>query len=204
MPQGSALVTGILLAGGKSRRMGVDKGRIEIEGRSLYQITLGVLSTVCDRVMVSTCGPEPVPAGYLIVCDEVRGIGPMGGVYTCLRRSETELNLVISYDMPLVKGPLLRELLSQAEGSDMVVPAMEGVPPEPLCAVYRKSTANVMEEMIGLGDHAMHKLYSRVRTKVVAIGPHYPWFEPGLFLNLNRPEDLRQLKRHRNVYVPGK
>jgi len=184
--------------------MGMDKGNIEIGGRSLYRFTLDVLSEVCGTVVVSTCNPESAPSGYPSVCDEVRGIGPMGGVYTCLRRSDTELNLVVSYDMPMINKFLLHELLRQADGADVVVPAKEGVPPEPLCAVYRKNTVNHLKEMIASGDHAMHRLFSRVSTTVVPVGPEYPWYHPELFLNLNRPEDLRRLENYLKLHAPGK
>ena len=185
-------ITGILLAGGKSSRMGREKGGIEIGDRTLLRNGLDILEKCCDEILVSTCTGLPEVDGYTQVCDEIRDIGPMGGVFTCLRYSNSNRNLVLSYDMPLVNSDLLFRLLDEAQEADLVVPALGDGWPEPLCAMYRKSTMETLSKLIEKGNYAMHDLYALVRTRVLRIGPGSPGFHPDLFLNVNRPEDLKR------------
>jgi molybdopterin-guanine dinucleotide biosynthesis protein A len=187
-------ITGILLAGGKSSRMGREKGEIGIRGRSLLRTTLEILERSCDMVLISTCSDVPGLKGYRQVCDEIPGIGPMGGVYTCLRQSETELNLVFSYDMPMVIPALFEAMLAMGEDADLVVPALGEGLPEPLCAVYRKNVADSLQQLISQGNYAMYELFALVRTRILRVGPERLFYHPDLFLNVNRPTDLQRYR----------
>jgi molybdopterin-guanine dinucleotide biosynthesis protein A len=104
-------ITGILLAGGQSSRMGRDKGMIRIGKFLMYQYPLKVLESLCDEILISTCNPMEIEEDYEQVCDEIPGIGPIGGVVTCLEKSSNDLNIILSYDLPLVNRDLFTELL---------------------------------------------------------------------------------------------
>jgi molybdopterin-guanine dinucleotide biosynthesis protein A len=186
-------VTGILLAGGMSSRMGREKGSLRIGGRMLYEYPLRALEMVCDQILISTSNSFPGILTHTTVCDEIRGIGPMGGIHACLERSSTDLNLVLSYDLPLVNVGLLNYLLEKSGDWDMVAPAVQTGRPEPLCALYRKSMSSVFRALIEEKRFAVHGAISRVRSQVLLIQPGMPFFHPGLFLNINRREDLERL-----------
>jgi len=194
MAGNSNSLTGILLAGGNSSRMGREKGGIEVRGRTLFRTALGTLEKSCDKVMISTCSKLPGLERYRQVCDEIRGIGPMGGLYSCLRQSDSELNLVFSNDMPMVTPDLLKALVKEADGADLVIPSLGDRPPEPLCALYRKGVAERLHELIVGGTYAVHELFPLVRTKFLRIGPEMPFYHPDLFLNVNRPADLQRYR----------
>jgi molybdenum cofactor guanylyltransferase len=100
-----------LLAGGQSSRMGRDKGMIRIGKFLMYQYPLKVLESLCDEILISTCNPMEIKEDYEQVCDEIPGIGPIGGVVTCLKKSSNDLNIILSYDLPLVNRELFAELL---------------------------------------------------------------------------------------------
>lgn len=186
-------VTGILLAGGRSRRMGCEKGTLRIGSSFLYQFPLGVLKGICDEILVSTCEGSVFQVDHQMVCDEVKGIGPLGGIYSCLKQSSTELNLVLSYDMPLVKESLFRLLISELGEYDIVLPGISKEKPEPLCGIYRKGTASIMEEMISKKDFAVNHLLSRCHSKIVPISGKMECWQPDLFLNINSKEDLKRI-----------
>ncbi len=186
-------VTGILLAGGLSRRMGREKGMIRLRDRYLFQYPLRVLETVCDEILISSCrGPLP-ETNHPTVCDEVEEIGPMGGIHACLRRSATDYNLVLSYDLPMVNSGLMKFLLSHREGHDLVVPAIHPERPEPLCGVYHRRVADIFDRMIREMQYAVHMTISKAKGKVILIDRSHPFFHPDLFLNINRKEDLEKL-----------
>ena len=193
MPAKKQKITGILLAGGMSRRMGSEKGTLRIGNSFLYQYPLSVLEELCDEVLVSTCDGSTLRVDHQKVCDEVKGIGPLGGIYSCLKRSPNELNLVLSYDMPLVNESLFRLLLSEIEDYDIVLPGMPEKRPEPLCGIYRKHTLATMEEMISNKDFAVNHLLTRCHSKIVPISNEMECWLPELFLNINSKEDLDRI-----------
>jgi len=193
MPANKLNITGILLAGGKSRRMGSEKGKLRIGSSLLYQFPLGVLEDLCDEILVSSCDGSALQVEHQLVCDEVKGIGPLGGIYSCLKQSSHELNLVLSYDMPLVNESLFRLLINELGDCDIALPGISEKRPEPLCGIYRKRTASIMEEMISKKDFAVNHLLTRCNSKVVPISEKMECWRPDLFLNINSKEDLKRI-----------
>jgi len=189
----SPKITGILLAGGLSKRMGREKGILRIGNALLYQYPLGVLESVCDEVLVSTCNDSVLKVKHRIVCDEVKGMGPMGGIYSCLKASASDLNLVLSYDMPLVNDALFRLLLSESATYDIVLPGVNQKRPEPLCGLYRKSIASIMKEMMDENDLTVHHLLKRCNSNIITISSEMECWRPDLFMNINSKEDLNNI-----------
>lgn len=193
MLKNNAKITGILLAGGMSRRMGTEKGMLKIGRRLLYEYPLEVLEGICDEVLISTCKDFAISVNHRMVCDEVKGIGPLGGIYSCLKQSSNELNLVLSYDMPLVNESLLRLLISEGEAFEIVLPSMHERRPEPLCGLYRRSITDAMKEMISQNDLAVNHLLTRCHSRIVPISEELECWHPDLFLNINSSEDLHRI-----------
>jgi molybdenum cofactor guanylyltransferase len=186
-------ITGILLAGGLSSRMGREKGLVRIGERYLYQYPLAVLTSLCKEILISTCGNLPVKESYPLVCDDIPGLGPLGGILTCLRRSSNETCIVLSYDLPAVSEELMRYLLNESIGYDAVFPAIRPGRPEPLCAVLRKSLIPELERMVMKGEYAVRNMIPLTNSRVLPIRDDLPFYHPGLFLNINREEDLERL-----------
>ncbi|MCK5137343.1 MAG: molybdenum cofactor guanylyltransferase [Bacteroidales bacterium] len=186
-------ITGILLAGGMSKRMGREKGILKIGDRFLYQYPLRILEALCDEILISTCKNFTPPLAYPTVCDEVAGIGPMGGIYTCLNRSSNDLNIVLSYDMPLVNEGLLKHLIHESEAHDIVLPALQKNKPEPLCSIYRKSVAGVFRDLIEKNIFAVHRILPLVNSRTILIDDRMPFYNPDIFLNINQESDLNRL-----------
>jgi molybdopterin-guanine dinucleotide biosynthesis protein A len=186
-------ITGILLAGGMSRRMGTDKGSLKIGRRLLYEYPLAVLEGICEEVLISTCNDTVIRVNHRKICDEVKGTGPLGGIYSCLKQSSSDLNLVLSYDMPLVNDSLLRVLISESESYEIVLPALMERRPEPLCGLYRKSITGLIKEMISQNDLAVNHLLTRCRSRIVPVSEEMECWQPDLFLNINSREDLQRI-----------
>lgn len=186
-------ITGILLAGGMSSRMGREKGMLKLGNLYLYEYPLKVLEACCDDILISTCKEDAIPVDYPRICDEVKGIGPMGGMYTCLKHSTTDLNIILSYDMPGVNTPLIRFLLEEGKSFDISVPALTADQPEPLCGIYRKNALAVFETCIRQDEFAVHRALKMAHAKVVRIDESMSFWSPQLFLNINRMEDLDKL-----------
>ena len=187
-------ITGILLAGGMSRRMGREKGMLKFGARHLFQYPLKVLEGICDEILISTCNNSSLPVEHTSVCDEIKGIGPMGGIYTCLKQSKSDLNIVLSYDMPLVSEALLMHLIRESKSFDVILPALSPDHPEPLCGIYRKKTAAVFEKCIRQKIYAVHRALTMTRSKIVLIDKQMSFWQSDMFLNINSEEDLKKLR----------
>lgn len=193
MDQSEMNVTGILLAGGLSSRMGKEKGLVKVGNQYLYEYPLQVLEACCNEILISTCKDSVISRSYPIVCDETSGLGPIGGIYTCLKHSSNDLNVILSYDMPGVNEALVRYMLHEIKGDDMVVPSLKANQPEPLCGIYRKSILPVIEACIQQNEYAVHAVRNRSRSKVLLIKQHMSFWHPDLFANINKIGDLEQL-----------
>ncbi|MDF1574515.1 MAG: molybdenum cofactor guanylyltransferase [Bacteroidales bacterium] len=193
MKTSSTKITGILLAGGKSRRMGVEKGTLVIGGALLYQHPLKVLEGLCDEILISSYSDSISRVPHRKVCDEIKGIGPLGGIFSCLKQSSSDLNLVLSYDLPLVNESLFRLLISERDRYDLVLPAMPGKQAEPLCGLYHKNVLEVIGQMIRQKDYKVNHLLDRCPSRVVPITRDMKCWQTDLFLNINSKEDLQRL-----------
>lgn len=184
----------ILLCGGRSTRMGRDKGLLEWEGRPLIVHAAELLQSMFQEVLL-VAGDKKRYAGLLnlpILGDRIAGLGPLGGIYTGLLASSNGWNFVLACDMPRVRPTLIALLLSEIEEAyKVVVPRVRGHF-EPLLAFYHKDCLPQIECLIAAGTLKPIELYALVPTKVVPQG-RLRRVDPDLesFSNLNAPEDLK-------------
>lgn len=185
-------VTGIILSGGKSSRLGHEKGLAEFRGKPLISYAVETLKSVTDTLLISANNrlEEYSRFGYEIVRDERKGIGPVGGLLSTLKHSKTEQNLVLSCDMPFVNAGLMNYLLLNVQEYDIVVAVHGKDSLEPLCGCYSRNVIDVLERQISKGNYKLRDVFPQVRFKALRIEPSLPFYEDNLFFNVNRPEDL--------------
>ena len=196
MPPAKSTIAGLLLIGGKSRRMGRDKAVLDIGGTPLWQIAIEILKPLSDKVIVVGQIPAlPNTAPYTSLADSPPGFGPMGGLATGLERSGYEHHLVLAVDYPLVRPALLRLFLEHAADAAAVCGRSHDYL-EPLVAYYHISCAVVMRQMISEGEMRTHKVFDRVTSHVVTT-EEYEAADPERLsqINVNTPEDLDNVRR---------
>ena len=174
-------------------RMGQEKGNIELPGARLYEFPLSVLESLCDEIIISSREDTMAGNKHRILRDETEGIGPMGGLYTCLKASSHDLNLVLPYDMPLVSRTLFEYLLQEWKDEEVLIPADGQGRPEPLCGLYRLGALDAMAEMIRQRDYAVQGIVERTRSRVLKITNANACWHQDLFLNINREADLSRI-----------
>ena len=125
-------ISGILLAGGKSKRMGEDKAFIKYRKKELFRYPLEILEYFCDEIIISSSNPSFNNTGYLICPDEVPGLGPIGGINTCLKKTKNEYSIVLSCDTPLLDHPTINELIKNIANYNIVVAVNSTGHPESL------------------------------------------------------------------------
>lgn len=188
MPARAAL-TGVVLCGGRSVRMGRDKSLLEIGGRTLLERAITVLDGISDEVVLA-CGPGErySDLGRALVVDAFQDGGPLAGLEAGLRRASTEWIAALACDMPRVEPSIFVELLERAErdGLDVCFLRTErGV--EPLCAVYRKTCLAPMRAALENGER---KVVSFLRFRPTPRAGELE-LAASLAINLNTPAEFQ-------------
>jgi molybdenum cofactor guanylyltransferase len=188
-------VTGFVLAGGKSSRMGTDKALLAVEGRTLLQRTQKLLQTVCGRVFILGSRERYGAFGECLE-DVYSECGPLGGIHRALLESGTELNLITAVDTPFLSQQFLAYIIERARASGAVVttPQVAGHV-QPLCAVYSRAFLPIAETALKAGEYKIVPLFPKERTLVLS-GDDLAGFalEPEMFDNLNTPEDFERAR----------
>ncbi|MFQ5693427.1 MAG: molybdenum cofactor guanylyltransferase [Nitrospinota bacterium] len=198
-------VTGVLLAGGKSRRMGTDKARLEVEGVPLLERAARVFRRIFPANLVVANDPGLyADLGFPVHADVYPNRGALVGIYTGLLKAETPYVFCASCDMPFLSEPLIRMLVGLREGFDLVLPfSRQGR--EPLHAVYGRNCLAPMARLIAENRLAIMGVFSQVRTRKVTpeeIAPLDPQFLS--FMNCNTPEDLEAASALAKEMRPGR
>jgi len=184
-------ITGVILAGGKSSRFGINKAFSEINGSRLIDIVAGLLTSIFTRTVLITNSPEEYSyLGLPIRKDLIRGLGPIGGILTGLEDISDEAGFFIACDMPFVSEDLIRYIVSVRGEFDAVVPKIDWKI-EPLHALYRKSCLPVIRELIASGVYQTIKAFDRLNVRYLneaEIKANDPQMRS--FFNVNRPEEL--------------
>lgn len=181
-------ITGIILAGGNSSRMGIDKALLEIDGQTLLSRAVELCRVFCDEILISSNNTKHNASGCLLVADELAECGPMGGVYSCLKQSQNEWNLILSVDATFVEKDFVDFLLEWIQDFDAVVPAHSGKK-EPLIALYNKKIISDLHSQLESRNYKMRFFLEKIRTNFIDSN-NWERKYPKLFHNINSPEDL--------------
>lgn len=192
-------VTGVVLAGGKSLRMGRDKRFLRIGGKGLLDRVLSIMGQVFSEVLVVAAleDPELRSCPFEIVTDRIPGCAAIGGLYTGLFHARQPRVFAVACDMPFVNQGVVKYLSEAYPVADIVVPALDsGV--QPMHAVYSKRVLPRVEEMIRRGCFKIQDLFEDQELDIQRISSHVlrTW-DPQLlsFWNLNTPEDVEEAEQ---------
>jgi molybdopterin-guanine dinucleotide biosynthesis protein A len=187
-------MTGIVLSGGESRRMGTDKAFLKINGVPMIDHVLKALRSVTDRVIIVTNSPQSYAAyDACVVTDAMNKRGSLIGIYSGLLYSTDEYNFVVACDMPFLNSGLISHMAGLAGEYDVVLPKI-GEFVEPLHAVYRRSLLPLIEEHIRQDVRQIKRLFNDVRVRYVTEA-EIDCFDPKRlsFKNLNTPEEYKEV-----------
>jgi len=190
-------ITGIVLAGGRSSRMGSDKSMMKLKDKSLTEYAIDVLKPLCGKVVISSNNFIYEFTGCEVWPDELPDRAPMIGIYSCLKRSETDINIILSCDMPLMSTEMLEYLVANSASYDITLPVHGNHFIEPLCGIYKQSSIKILKEFIDRGNFRLNECIQAGSNQLVPIGPELSFYSPELFSNINTPDDyiiLQSLK----------
>lgn len=185
-------ITGIILSGGKSSRLDEEKGLASFNRKPLISYAIDVLKPICGKLIISANNQidEYKKFGCDVIQDEVSAIGPMGGILTCLKKSESRFNIILSCDTPFITTALFEYLLKSADYYQIVVPKHDGFI-EPLCSVYATNVLWELQHCVENRNYKMSEFFKKTDFKAIDISPALPFYSDELFVNINTPKDLK-------------
>lgn len=186
---GNIEVSGIILSGGAASRMKKEKGLCFLNGKPMITYVMQVLEEITSEIIISANNNDYQKFGHPVIPDEVRGIGPLAGIYSALKFSKTPNNIIISCDMPFITVELIKHILNNSKGYQVVIPVIRGLH-EPLCAFYARSILPQLELMIEQKIYKLQEVSRFAKTRFLEISPDFGFYTPQLFSNINSPEEL--------------
>ena len=183
--------TGIILAGGKSSRMGKDKALLKYEGKSFLEHCATTLSSVCDEVLISANHSYP-DIGLKVVYDIYDNKGPIGGIYAAMQCAKYDTILCLSVDAPLVTSEFLQWMLAHQTGATSVF-VKEERKCHPLIAIYRKEDQEILLNQINNNELRMSNLIKKLNHLSID-AEDYPQYNTTLLKNINTPDEYKEIK----------
>jgi molybdenum cofactor guanylyltransferase len=177
--------TGIILAGGKSSRMGRDKGLLPLDDCPMIQKTAETLLPWFDEVLISSSNPDKYKfLGLPLIQDRVQGRGPLEGIYSTIRAARNDRCFVVACDIPEIDVFFARTLLRKIQGHDVAIPIGSRGHLEPVFAAYSKSSLPAMERCLETGERRIRRFFPAVDVLKVPLNDDGDWLK-----DLNSQED---------------
>lgn len=194
--------SGIILAGGKNTRIKNEKAFIQLRGKStLVEETLKVFQKIFSEIIVVTNNPQAyLRFGTKVVEDLVKNKGPLGGIFSGLCFSTSELNFVVGCDMPFINSDLIKYIVQKPAEYDAVIPQINGKV-ESLFARYSKNALPVILSHLLQDDLKLQNILAELKVLKIS-SQEVERFDPQRlsFFNINTQEDLQQAKELSSKY----
>ncbi len=188
----------IIMAGGKSSRMGQDKSLLLINGTPMIEHIYNQLAPHFQQILISSNDWQKYAFLNLdIIPDRKPDCGPLMGLASSLQASDHDLNAVVACDVPDINIFFLKTMLKQCSGYDAVIPNTDNYY-EPLFAVYRKSTINSMNDVLAAGKFKIIEIFNHCSIKFI------PFKNDGQYWNLNTWNDYLKYTRQNHQLAEPK
>ncbi|MHC4744451.1 MAG: molybdenum cofactor guanylyltransferase, partial [Planctomycetota bacterium] len=184
--------TAVVMAGGESTRMGVDKSLLPIDGRPVIEKVCEQFRGHFDQILISANEPEKLAfLGLDVVPDRIPGQGPLMGIASALEASRSQLNFVVACDIPNIDIGLAKNMLAEAEktGADIIIPKTSEGYIEPLFAVYRKSIIERANQILASGRRKIADIFGLCKVKYVEL------HDDDRLVNINTPAEYEKFRK---------
>lgn len=192
-------ITGIILCGGMSSRMGKDKALLTLENHNLLEIAILTLESLCGNILVSSNSIYPIKKQCRFVKDKFENIGPISGVYSALSESETEHNIIISIDTPFLSSNTISYILQNVENYEIVLPQVNGFV-QSLTGYFNRSVVSFIGEEIKKNHFKPIQMFNECKCKILTFDHSLDFYKDYMFMNINSLENYKEAIRiYRNI-----
>lgn len=186
-------INGYILAGGKSSRMGTDKGLMLLNGKPVVQQIIEQLQSAVEKIYIVSNKSDYGQFGFEVIPDQINNIGPAGGLHAALLHTDKALNFVVSCDMPFINTKGVNYILEKADQSTITLPR-HGKSIEPLFGIYTKGCFTKWESLILSGEIKLQEMITYFDPKIVDVTEN-KYFEKDFFTNLNTMSDFENAQQ---------
>jgi molybdopterin-guanine dinucleotide biosynthesis protein A len=197
-PRRFSEVSGFVLAGGASRRMGLDKATLPMGSERLVDRQIRLLRGICRSVSIIGPRNRYADIGIPVYEDDIPGRGPLGGIYTGLRRARTEFSLFLSCDMPFLGTRFLRYLCQQAlaRRAPVTLPPPWTKGHYPLCAILGRSALPAVRSSLASGQNRVGRFFAKEQCRTISKAEFaHAGFSSRIFCNLNTREEYETARQ---------
>jgi molybdenum cofactor guanylyltransferase len=185
----SMRTTGIILAGGKSSRMGRNKALLELSGLKIIERIYKSIVHSCDDVIIISNSPDDYLFMELKIFKDIfPGLGPLAGIHSGLHNSKTENNLIISCDLPLISAEVITNIVKYESDKPVVIYQKKNRL-QYLCGIYRKACLAFLETSLKSNNLRVKDFINKIDLEVLDAEE----FPDEVFFNLNTIEDYETL-----------
>ena len=184
--------TGIILAGGKSSRMGEDKGLVLLNGKPMIQYVIEALKEVVSEISIISNNESYHKFGVPVYSDIIKEKGPVGGIYTGLYHSTTELNFCISCDVPMISSDFIFWLLNRSGNAFVTLPMYKDKVHQ-MIGVYSKQVLSNFQESVEKEHLKLSQVNNDMGCEIIDIEKEYANFDELIFSNINTKNELTSI-----------
>ena len=159
----------VIFAGGKSSRMGTDKGFVSYNNKTFIEHIITAIQPLVDEIIIISNHENYDQFGLKRYDDLIKNAGPLAGIYTGLHYSKTENNLVVSCDVPLINTEVLQKLIEQINSKPEVIQLQSNDKNMPLIAIYKKNCEAIFLEELKLDQRKVQKAIKKCKVQTVVI-----------------------------------
>jgi len=182
-------ITGIILAGGKSSRMGSDKGFVMYKNKAFIQHIIEAIQPLVQDIIIVSNNPDYDIFKLKRVHDLIENAGPLAGVYTGLNYTTTQNNLVVSCDVPLINTETLKKLTENIDDSIDVIQLESLGKTMPLIAMYKKQCKDICLTLLQEGERRLRVALNNLKVKTIILNKKQEKYTT----NINTPSNLKEI-----------
>ena len=182
-------LSAIILAGGKSSRMGEDKGLLNLNGSAMITHVINTLKEITDDVFIVSNNNEYGKFGLPVYRDLITNKGPIAGIYTGLLNSASEVNIIVSCDSPFVSIDFLKNLMLRSITFDVTIPSYNDRI-HPTIGIYNRSIIEILKQQIDSNELKLMLAIEKVKHQIIKFSSIDKDIDPKIFSNINTKQDL--------------
>lgn len=183
-------ITGIILAGGKSSRMGADKGFLLLNEKSFIQYSIDALKPLVSKIIIVSDNADYDAFGLKRVNDVTKNAGPVAGICSGLEASSTEFNLILSCDIPLITSEILQKLIDNIDKVSQIIQIESNGKSMPLIALYKKEVLTAFETFLKNDERRLRVAIESCISKNIVLEKEHEFST----MNINTQNELKAVE----------
>ena len=183
-------ITGIILAGGKSSRMGMDKGLLLLNNKPFVQYSIDALEPLVNEILIVSDNPEYDTFGIKRINDITKDSGPVAGITSGLEASSTTHNLVLSCDIPLINSEILKTIVNAIDETSEIIQVENNGKTMPLIALYNRQVKDTFNALLSSNERRLRIAVEACVSKSIVLNKELEYCT----MNINTKNDLKEIE----------